>query len=131
GERAFKPKRIADGQDLLPHLQTIGIAELQNLDLLFGLDFNQRQIVGAVGIERASEILCLIGKRHLNTATSGDHVKIRENEALGVDQEAGAQTAGRNGLIEKIAANGRAGDVDGSQPRGLVNIDVVLLIGGK
>src|ERR1700719_3699617 len=55
-------------------------------------------------------------------------MKIRQNKTVLVNEKTGAQTSRRNRLVEKVAAHGRARDIDRSQFRTSVNLDIVLLV---
>ena len=53
------------------------------------VDFENRQIVAAIDAEHFGVILLLIRKRHLKLARAGDHVLIRHDFAVLVDDEPG------------------------------------------
>ena len=67
-------------------------------------------------------------QRDLNAAATGDHVKVGQDETVIVDQETRAKALRGDRLIEKIAADRGAGDINGGELRKLVNVDIVLLV---
>ena len=97
-------KWIADGQDPITHLNGFGIAKLRKGQVVAHFNFQNRQIGFFVDAHDLGRVLCLFPlQRDLNFCGSIDDVIVRQDEALLVDDHAGAQAAlRRRPLIRKI-----------------------------
>jgi len=99
--------------------------------LFLGIDLDQRDVVNTVTRENPPGIAGLIGQRYLNLRTTADHVTIGEDLAIGVDQETRSQFLLGNQVEENGSLVDGAGDVDHAVLGGLIDVDVVLLIGAQ
>ncbi len=131
GERAGKAERIADGEDLLPDLQGIGIAQFQERQFFLGIDLDHGQIVGAIGHQDFGGVAAAIGKAHFDFGAAADDVIVGENAAVGADQEARSQRARGHHFEEKGLLINRAGDVGDAVFGGLVNLDIVDFVAAQ
>ena len=133
GQGSRQAEWIADRQHLLPDLKAVGIAQLEERgQLLFGIDLDQRKIVTLVAHQNPGAVAALIrGYGHLHVGAAANHVIIGENLAVGINDESRPQPLYRLHAEEKIALVGGAGDVHHAFLGGLIDFDVIHLIGAE
>ena len=92
-DRVVQSKRIADGQQPFPYQQGVGITELEERQILFGLDLEQSQVSIFVrphdrGRQRGSLAVAFV-QRHLDAVAIGHHVIVGHDVAVRRDDETG------------------------------------------
>jgi len=106
-ERRLEAERIADGQNLLPHLQRRRIAQRQRAKLLaFGLDLHQRNVIALVRADELRRIMALIAQDHFNRLRPRNHVIVRQDIAARINNKSRACAFHRHGIHEEIVLRG-------------------------
>ena len=87
-------ERIADRQHHVADLQRVGIGEFQHRKALLGILDAQHGEIAALILEHDVGVeLALVGERDLHFARALDHVIVGDDEAAGIDDDAGAERA--------------------------------------
>ena len=92
-DRMVQSERIADGQQPFPHQQGIGIAELEEGQVLFGIDLEQGKVRIFVrphdrGRQRGSFAVAFV-QGHLDAVTIGHHMVVGHDITVRRDDETG------------------------------------------
>ena len=125
---AGKSEGIADGVNLLSHLQVARVAEHSGREV-GRFDLDDGKIVRRVGADdRGAEFLAVV-QRDFHLAGVGDHVIVGEDVAFLVDNEARALAFLRHQAVEEVEGDGVRGDVHDRGDVLAVDEDIVLLFG--
>ena len=93
--RLSHAERVADGQHEITHLERIGVGECQRRQLLVGnLDLQDGKVGAFVGQQHLRLELTLVGKCHLDVGRVGDDMVVGDDQAIGINDHAGAQRTG-------------------------------------
>ena len=126
---AAQAEGIADGVDLLAHVELRGVGQRDRLQV-GRVDLQQRQVVNLVGAHHARRVAALVREHHFNAAIGArHHVKVGQNVAGFVEDEAGALALLRHRSIKEVEDQRGGSDVDHRGQHFLVDGDVVLLFG--
>ena len=92
-DRVVQSKRIADGQQPLPYQQGVGIAELEERQILFGIDLEQGKVGVFVrshdrGRQRGGLAVAFV-QCHLDAVAVSHHMVVGHDVAVGRDDETG------------------------------------------
>src|SRR5207248_647921 len=91
-DAVLQPARVAQGDDALAVLELVGVAQVQG-DEVLGVDLDQGQVEGAVGGVDAGDGVFLLAELHADRPGLADDVQVGGDDAVGRDDEAGAQAA--------------------------------------
>src|SRR5262249_8096428 len=106
-ERTLKTKRISDSENFLADLNRGRIAERQRDEWFFlGHYFYESNVVARIRAHDCCWITRLIAKNNFNRLGAFDHVIIRENESLGIDDEARPRAFDGDRVHEKVVFRG-------------------------
>ncbi len=100
---------IAERDDEIADLYRVGIAERDGRKRGVALDLEHRQIGAGIVEHDGRRIFALVGERDLHVGHAGDDVVVGDDEAAGIDDDAGAQRLGDAltlpvvGLAEEMA----------------------------
>ena len=126
---ARQSERVADGVNLLAHLNAGGVRQRDRLEV-GGIDLQQRQVVGLVRADDARLVAVLVGELHLDAAVGAfDDVVVGQDVAGFVQNEPRALALLRHRAIEEVEHQRGGGDVDHRGHHALVDGDVVQLLG--
>jgi len=96
--------------------------------LVPGFNLDQSQVVALLCPEDPRFIRLLIGKRDRQLRSALHHVEIREDFAIGIDDESGARSLALVGPPEPVLVHHHRCDIYGCLAGGFINVDVVLFI---
>ena len=126
--RSRQAEGVSDRVDFLSHAQVARVSKGYGCQV-GSLDLNDREIVWTIGTDNGCAILLAIRKSHLNLASFGNDVVVREDVSLFVDDEPSALPFLRNEPVKEIKRNRAGCDVHDRREVLLVHADVVLLFG--
>ena len=84
------PKRIANGEYLVPHLKRVGIAQ-HNGGQLVQPDLENRKVAVGVGANDLRACVAAVIEHHFDFVGALDHMVVGENVAAGADDDTAAQ----------------------------------------
>ena len=125
GERALESEGISDGEDALPDLQISRIAQLQRGELVPArIDLNEGDVVARVGADVFRFVMRLVAKNDLDRLRAMDHVVVRQDVPVGIDDESRARAFHRHRIEKEIVLHGARDDIRHGGRRLLVDADI-------
>ncbi len=92
--RAAETEGIADGHDPVAHARVVGIAKGYSRKPVGGVHTQNRDVGGFVRADECRVERCAVGKGHRHRVGAGHHVIVRDDDAVFVDDKAGAERGG-------------------------------------
>ena len=103
GRPAFEPEGVAERDDALAQPEPRGVTERHGRQALL-VDLEDGEVVQAVGADQPGLVLgaVLVGEEDGEPGSALDHVTVRDDDAVGADDEAGADALARAavGLVD-------------------------------
>src|SRR6202012_3446117 len=128
---SLETERITDGENFLADYQIIGIAQMNEGQLLIRMDLQNCQIDSPIDADYSRRVLLLVRQSHRDVARSGDHVVVREDLAALVDNETRSYAFLGEDLEKHIALVDDTCDIYRRQMVGFLDVDVVLSVRRK
>ena len=125
--RALKAERVADGVDALADHQVGRVSERYGLKVRRVVNLQQCEVVCLVFVQHRRAVILLVGERDLNGLRAFDHMVVRQDVSLLVDDEARTLALLRDWLVEEVVGNLHRGDVHHRWQSALVDRNILLL----
>ena len=126
-----RPNGLPIASTFWPDQQAVGIAQAQGRQLASGVDLNQRQVVARVGPQHFRPVRFLIRKLDRQLRRAAHHVVIGENFSPAIDDETRTGAIFGIDLEKPILTVDARSDIHGGFAGRPVDVDIVLLVGGK